>query len=439
MTWYTSRPSLVGRIIYQAKITRQGRSFGTSTQAHLKLAYDLYEPSSSRAKGDDCHPIVFLHGLFGSKKNNRSISKVLARDLGRPVFALDLRNHGESPHDRHHDYTSMASDVAGFIIDHNLDEPTIIGHSMGAKTAMALALRSPDLVRNIISVDNAPVDAVLESGFGNYVEGMKRIERAGVMRQAEADEILKNHEENPEETRFEKPALFIRGTRSKYVADDVLPLIGQFFPRFRLIDVDAGHWLISENPEAFREAVVDFLSTSKGAKTAMALALRSPNLVRNIISVDNAPVDAVLESGFGTYVEGMKRIERAGVMRQAEADDILKNYEESLPVRQFLLANLYRPQPNKPQQFRVPLDILGRSLGHMADFPFKNPEETRFEKPALFIRGTRSKYVADDVLPLIGQFFPRFRLVDVDAGHWLISEKPEAFREAVVDFLSTSK
>ncbi|CRK15220.1 hypothetical protein BN1708_011388 [Verticillium longisporum] len=316
MTWYTSRPSLVGRIIYQAKITRQGRSFGTSTQAHLKLAYDLYEPSSSRAKGDDCHPIVFLHGLFGSKKNNRSISKllltwdyysrVLARDLGRPVFALDLRNHGESPHDRHHDYTSMASDVAGFIIDHNLDEPTIIGHSMGAKTAMALALRSPDLVRNIISVDNAPVDAVLESGFGNYVEGMKRIERAGVMRQAEADEILKNH-------------------------------------------------------------------------------------------------------------------------------------EESLPVRQFLLANLYRPQPNKPQQFRVPLDILGRSLGHMADFPFKNPEETRFEKPALFIRGTRSKYVADDVLPLIGQFFPRFRLIDVDAGHWLISENPEAFREAVVDFLSTSK
>ncbi|EGY17959.1 hypothetical protein VD0002_g7616 [Verticillium dahliae] len=306
MTWYKPRPSLVGRIIHQAKITRQGQSVSTSTKAPLKLVYDLYEPPSSRAQGHDSHPIIFLHGLFGSKKNNRSISKVLARDLGRSVFALDLRNHGESPHDRHHDYTSMASDVAGFIIDHNLDEPTIIGHSMGAKTAMALALRSP-------------------------------------------------------------------------------------------------------------------------------------NLVRNIISVDNAPVDAVLESGFGTYVEGMKRIERAGVMRQAEADDILKNYEESLPVRQFLLANLYRPQPNKPQRFRVPLDILGRSLGHMADFPFKNPEETRFEKPALFIRGTRSKYVADDVLPLIGQFFPRFRLVDVDAGHWLISEKPEAFREAVVDFLSTSK
>ncbi|CRK48342.1 hypothetical protein BN1723_007984 [Verticillium longisporum] len=251
MTWYKPRPSLVGRIIHQAKITRQGRSVSTSTKAPLKLVYDLYEPPTSRAQGHDSHPIIFLHGLFGSKKNNRSISK--------------------------------------------------------------------------------------------------------------------------------------------------------------------------------------------GAKTAMALALRSPNLVRNIISVDNAPVDAVLESGFGTYVEGMKRIERAGVMRQAEADDILKNYEESLPVRQFLLANLYRPQPNKPQRFRVPLDILGRSLGHMADFPFKNPEETRFEKPALFIRGTRSKYVADDVLPLIGQFFPRFRLVDVDAGHWLISEKPEAFREAVVDFLSTSK
>lgn len=64
----------------------------------------------------------------------------------------------------------------------------------------------------------------------------------------------------------------------------------------------------------------------------------------------------------------------------------------------------------------------------MGDFPFKNPDEVRCNKPALFIRGTQSRYVPDEALPIIGRFFPKFRLVDVDAGHWLISEQPEEFR-----------
>lgn len=85
----------------------------------------------------------------------------------------------------------------------------------------------------------------------------------------------------------------------------------------------------------------------------------------------------------------------------------------------------------------MPLDILGRSLDNLGDFPYKNPGEVRFEKPALFVRGTKSKYVPDEVLPLIGEFFPRFRLVDVDAGHWLISEQPEAFRQGMFYFLAS--
>jgi pimeloyl-ACP methyl ester carboxylesterase len=64
----------------------------------------------------------------------------------------------------------------------------------------------------------------------------------------------------------------------------------------------------------------------------------------------------------------------------------------------------------------------------MADFPFVNPDEVRFNKRALFIRGTRSHYVSDETLPIIGRFFPRFELVDIDAGHWVISENPEAFK-----------
>lgn len=169
----------------------------------------------------------------------------------------------------------------------------------------------------------------------------------------------------------------------------------------------------------------------------MTLALRTPSLVHDLIAVDNAPVDAALQSDFARYIQGMKRIEEASVTRQAEADKILSDYEDSLPVRQFLLGNLHRPPASEGtgQKFRVPLSILAKALDHLGDFPYKNPGEIRFEKPALFIRGTHSKYVPDEVLPLIGQFFPRFEVVDVEAGHWLISENPEAFRQAVLRFL----
>ncbi|TVY19069.1 Abhydrolase domain-containing protein [Lachnellula arida] len=249
-----------------------------STAPRISLAYDLHEPSKPSSNAP--RPIIFMHGLFGSKKNNRSISKALARDLGRPVYAVDLRNHGDSPHNPTHDYMAMAGDVAGFIEEHQLKNTTLIGHSMGAKTAMTLALKAPDIIDNIVSVDNAPLDAALLSNFGKYIQGMRKIEDAG-----------------------------------------------------------------------------------------------------------------------------------------------------SLPIRQFLLGNLHRPPGEKTQKFKVPLKILGSALDNLGDFPFKDPGEVRFEKPALFVRGTQSHYVPDEALPIIGQFFPRFILADIDAGHWVISEKPEEFRQ----------
>ncbi|KAK5995821.1 putative alcohol acetyltransferase [Cladobotryum mycophilum] len=291
-----------------AKITltityRQVRRFSNipRPEAVSPLAFDLHAPSNPRTN-ERTSPILFLHGLFGSKKNNRGISKALTRDLGLYVYALDLRNHGESPHNLRHDYVAMAEDVSNFIHEHELKDPILIGHSMGAKTAMSLALRSPQLVAKLIAVDNAPVDA---------------------------------------------------------------------------------------------------------------------NLGRT----------------FATYVQGMKKIQAANVARQNEADKILQDYEESLPIRQFLLGNLSRSPEDGIQRFRIPLDILGRSLDYLGDFPYKDPNQIRYEKPALFVRGTQSHYVPDDVLPIIGQFFPRFRIASVDAGHWLISEQPEAFRQAVVDFI----
>ena len=75
-------------------------------------------------------------------------------------------------------------------------------------------------------------------------------------------------------------------------------------------------------------------------------------------------------------------------------------------------------------------------MDKLGDFPYKDPSEVRFEKRALFVRGTHSKYVPDEALPIIGQFFPRFELADIEAGHWVISENPEAFREGNSPFLS---
>ncbi|OSS45270.1 hypothetical protein B5807_10145 [Epicoccum nigrum] len=275
------------------------RSFHASTPLRVvDLAYKLHD-NNGKAKGD---PIVIIHGLFGSKRNNQSISNVFARDLSRPVYAIDTRNHGDSPHDPTHNYLALAEDVEAFLQKHNLKNSTLIGHSMGAKTVMAMALRNPACCANIIPVDNAPVDAALSSDFPKYAEGMKAV--------------------------------------------------------------------ASGQPKS-----------------------------------------------------------------QREADALMQPYAPDLAVRQFLLSNLFRPSPGAPLQWRIPVPVLARSLDHMADFPFSDPDANSFPKPALFVRGTRSRYVPDEVLPVIGRFFPRFQLVDVDCGHWVISEKPDEFIRAVVDFL----
>ncbi|KAF2680142.1 alpha/beta-hydrolase [Lentithecium fluviatile CBS 122367] len=278
------------------------RSFhATASYRALDLSYSLHD-NQGKAKGA---PILILHGLFGSKKNNRSVSNAFARTLSRPVYAIDLRNHGDSSHDKDHTYTALAEDVEAFLHKHNLKDATLIGHSMGAKTVMTMALRDPSCCADIIAVDNAPVDAALASDFPRYVEGMRKAEEAMPMSQKDADAIMEPYAKdlpvrqflltnlvrepgkplrfrvpvkiladalddmadfpfkNPDEARFCKRALFIRGTKSHYVSDETLPIIGRFFPRFELADVEAGHWVISENPEAFIKTVVDFLQETE--------------------------------------------------------------------------------------------------------------------------------------------------------------------------------
>ncbi|USW51614.1 Putative alpha/beta hydrolase-1 [Septoria linicola] len=275
------------------------RAYSTTELGNgVNMAYDLYEPEQ-QAQGS---PIVFVHGLFGSKRNHRSMSKVLVRDLKRPVYAIDTRNHGDSSHHQKHDYTALAEDLELFLRHHKLQDTCLIGHSMGAKTVMAVALRKQVKIGSLIPVDNAPIDAALKSDFSKYIIGMRKIE--------------------------------------------------------------------------------------------------------------------------GSSVKTMK-----------EADKILQNYEEALPIRQFLLTNLMKDE-NGLQKFKVPLKYLTPALHGLGDFPFKDPDEARYQGPTLIVRGTQSHYVSDETLPICGRFFPNFVSADIDAGHWVISEKPEEFRQAVVEFLS---
>ena len=179
----------------------------------------------------------------------------------------------------------MAADVEAFLLAESLGPKTVlIGHSMGAKAAMAVSLRRPALAGKLIVVDNAPVEALLHSNFGNYVRAMRKIEEAEITKKEDADRILQEVEPalevrqflmtnlvrregemvlrwrvplrilaksldtmggfpyHPDKVRFEKPALFVRGTKSHYVPDEVMPVIGRFFPFFRMKDIEAGHW-----------------------------------------------------------------------------------------------------------------------------------------------------------------------------------------------------
>lgn len=294
-----------------------------------KLSFDRFSYNTDTAKQFEKSPVIILHGLFGSKANNRTVAKQLSELLARDVYCLDLRNHGSSQHLARHDYPLLANDVEHWLFENGIKKPILIGHSMGAKTVMAMALRDPKLPELVIAVDNAPISYNYSSGskFSKYIklliEITERKQGDVVKNKSDADKVLARFEPNltvrrflltnverktKEEIQDEYDAspvlysnnienvpvfkskiplriigkaldngnvaifpydshysqykgeiLFVRGTESPYVPDDILPEIGKFFPKFEVKDVKAGHWLISENPKSFLEIVVDWI------------------------------------------------------------------------------------------------------------------------------------------------------------------------------------
>ena len=235
-------------------------------------------------------PVLVLHGLFGSARNLTGLTRALA--ASHLAIAMDLRNHGDSPHDPAMDYDTMAADVAETMAAHGIEAADIAGHSMGGKVAMRLALRDPARVRRLVVADIAPV--AYPSHFGAFTRAMLAVP-PGASR-SEADALLAPDVSDPAirgfllhnfrpgtgwriglreiaaalprvETwdatagHFDGPTLFVTGARSDYVLPEHRAAILGLFPAARFVAIkDAGHWLHAEQPAAFNATVTSFLA-----------------------------------------------------------------------------------------------------------------------------------------------------------------------------------
>ena len=244
-------------------------------------------------------PLVVLHGLFGSAQNWGAIQRRLA--AAQRVLALDLRNHGASPHAAAMDYSTMAADVIETLTALDALPATLLGHSMGGKVAMQLALSQPELVTRLIVADVAPV--AYRHGLEAYVAAMQALPLRPGLTRREADTalaasipepairgfLLQNllFAENPPRWRlalpeigaampvisgfpvpvgaqYSGPTLFLAGANSDYVRPSSHATIRALFPAAEIVTIaNAGHWLHAEQAAAFIAAVEAFLSPAR--------------------------------------------------------------------------------------------------------------------------------------------------------------------------------
>ena len=238
-------------------------------------------------------PLIILHGFFASSRNWRYVGEKLANNFC--VYILDARNHGASPRAEIMNYETMAADVTQFIHQHKLKNVTLLGHSMGGKTAMWLALNDSELVQNLIVVDIAPID--YKHSFEPLIQALQNLPLAELNNRKEAELwlaewipelsyrqfllqnlVLKSdgyqwridlaifqhnaphivsfpNTENGQQ--FFGRTLFLAGENSHYVKENSTETL---FP-FAQIQVipNAEHWIHVQQPEAFLNAVTDFL------------------------------------------------------------------------------------------------------------------------------------------------------------------------------------
>jgi len=239
-------------------------------------------------------PLIILHGLFGSSDNWLTIAKQLADDY--KVYSIDQRNHGNSLHSDQFDYPTMADDLHKFILENNIQNPVIIGHSMGGKVAMQFAVNQPDMWDKLIVVDIAPKSYPVH--HDEILRGLNGLNLGQLESRGDADKqlakyvpeigvrqfLLKNLSRDsdgfswkinlPVLTRnieiigagldgklnSKKPVLFINGANSGYIKESDFDLIRSHFPEAEIHTIkNAGHWVHAERPDDFMEVVTNFL------------------------------------------------------------------------------------------------------------------------------------------------------------------------------------
>ncbi|MFL6095807.1 MAG: alpha/beta fold hydrolase [Blastococcus sp.] len=270
------------------------------------------ERLATRTLGEAGPRVVFVHGLFGQGRNWTTIGKGLAD--GHRVTLVDLPNHGHSPWTDRVDYLDMVELLATEL--EQLGEPvTLVGHSMGGKVAMLLALRRPELLRALVVVDIAPVEYPLSGGrtddpdeeaspFADFIEAMRDLDLDRLTTRDDADAALRDAVPSrmvrsfllqslvrdgmgadggwrwrlnldllardlgelrgfptpPAGASFDGPVLWIAGANSTYVLPEDRPHMDALFPSTRLVRIkNAGHWVHSEQPEIFLETLRRFL------------------------------------------------------------------------------------------------------------------------------------------------------------------------------------
>lgn len=245
-------------------------------------------------------PLLILHGFLGSGDNWKSLARKFADDANGPgyeVHLIDQRNHGKSFHSSDFSYELMAKDVLEYVEAHKLEHINLLGHSMGGKTAMFLAVNAPGKLDKLIVADIAPKYYPVH--HQTILEALNAVDFTEQQSRGEVEEVVAEYIKNrgirqfllknvfwkekgvldyrfnlpvltekieeigkalPKGSTFEKDTLFLRGEKSDYIMDGDEALIKSHFPNSRIETVqNAGHWLHAENPDEFYEKVVRFL------------------------------------------------------------------------------------------------------------------------------------------------------------------------------------
>lgn len=240
-------------------------------------------------------PLVLIHGLLGHSQNLAGVAKALSTDY--LVINIDLRNHGESAHANEHTYPLMAQDVIETLAPFNFNKINVLGHSMGGKVAMQLALTHADKINKLMVEDIAPV--TYPERHNAIFKGLQAIDLPSLTNRQQADKTLAQYVDDINIRRFllsnltktdghwqwkvnlpalvaqyseiclfEPPAnsvfngdtLFIKGGNSDYITAEHQSIIQQKFPNAKAKIIQAaGHWIHAEKASIFNKVILDFL------------------------------------------------------------------------------------------------------------------------------------------------------------------------------------